>query len=740
MKNKNYFKALFTNAVFYAGFVLGFILITAYIVCYEYGIIKWFAASSADIVAFVDVLIALALAIFVLAGFRKLKTETVTFSEALVGFLLALVLGGIYLIIFVENHVVSSALTTVIALAIASVVMVLRAKYFDHKYDVLPSNVNVKSYYKAFFKTYGVVAIIFAVATCATMVIIELSNVVGYILAGGSIKVAVSIALVCAFVLFLILFFTRLRTKEMGIVDVLTFAIIGVVLGIIPVAFMVAPVYIVLVVVAEAVIFALGVVLTILIIKNTHVYTDEENKELENAQTGVASYLKALIDKTNIIVAIGVSAIISAFVTFIEGINILSVLMSVLKLEGEFVIAVGVVVVAVLFVLFVLADVNDYRITEVDSALNVWNVTFVTLTILHFALFGGGIDLHFAFAFGGLVLGLILFFVRSRFVHYGEVVFKTAEPCACVEPVVEVVATEETTNDAEEVTEEAVEEVATVPTKLKRINVKKIFENYVRTGDNQLKENYSAIKNAFYSYGVHSRLTKTRENFSKKGASMSKVKPEKALHLQAKLQVRGKFVKLYINVDPTTLDAKYFRHKDVSSKSPDQATLLKIRSKLTLKRALELIDMLAEKEGFTKKKKFEPVDYTKVYTDENLSYMEKLGFDYIVKNSVTLYEVKGYNPEFADKVVKTLIVDKPDRYIYDEVSLDAICDNFAEGEVADLEAMRAKGLIKINANKVTVVASPKLSKKLTIVASEIEPNAIMMVAIAGGEVTQLVEA
>ena len=159
-----------------------------------------------------------------------------------------------------------------------------------------------------------------------------------------------------------------------------------------------------------------------------------------------------------------------------------------------------------------------------------------------------------------------------------------------------------------------------------------------------------------------------------------------------------------------------------------------------MKRALELIDMLAEKEGFTKKKKFEPVDYTKVYTDENLSYMEKLGFDYIVKNSVTLYEVKGYNPEFADKVVKTLIVDKPDRYIYDEVSLDAICDNFAEGEVADLEAMRAKGLIKINANKVTVVASPKLSKKLTIVASEIEPNAIMMVAIAGGEVTQLVEA
>ena len=54
--------------------------------------------------------------------------------------------------------------------------------------------------------------------------------------------------------------------------------------------------------------------------------------------------------------------------------------------------------------------------------------------------------------------------------------------------------------------------------------------------------------------------------------------------------------------------------------------------------------------------------------------------------------------------------------------------------------MRAKGLIKINANKVTVVPSATLSKKLIVVANEIDDYAIMMVAIAGGEVTQLVEA
>ena len=149
--------------------------------------------------------------------------------------------------------------------------------------------------------------------------------------------------------------------------------------------------------------------------------------------------------------------------------------------------------------------------------------------------------------------------------------------------------------------------------------------------------------------------------------------------------------------------------------------------------------MLAVQEGYTKKKKFEPVDYVSQYTDENLTYMEKLGFDYMIKDSVTLDEVKCYNDEFAKKVVKTEIIAKPERYIYDEITLDAICDNFADGEVADLEAMRVKGLIKINSNCVTVKASEKLSKKLTVKANVIETNAIAMIAIAGGEATQLIE-
>ena len=753
MGNKKYLKALFTNPNFYAGLVFGLLVITAYAVCSAYGYIDKFVGNSVLAAVVVDILFALTLIAFYYVGFKKLKSKTVSFSEAFVGFLIANAIGGIYLIIAVKSHVVTSVLLTILAIVSSVIVVLKRSKYYDHKYDVIDSNATLKTYYQAFFKSYGVVSILLAIAACASMILIEKADIVGHVLHSNSLKLVAIIALVGLFVLFGILYVNRLHSKEIAIVDVALFMAIGAVVGLIPVVFMVGKIFKVVAIILLLVALLVVGVLSYGLVKNTHVYTAEEDSAISDGKSCIVAYIKALNKESNIIILTAVSLTIVAMLVFISGIGIKSMLLNVLKMEDATILIIMAFSAIVLGALFVLSDIKDKRITAIDSALFVWTATFTLalLLALIFNLKGAGVVIYALLA--GFVIGVGLVIGRSVFIKHVEdvVIAETAveEPHKEVkeevkeEPVVEE-AVEEVKEEPK--VEEVVEELPTsefvvteAPQKLKNINVKKDFETYIRTGDDQLKANYSAIKNAFYSYGVHSRPTKTRENFSKKGNSMSKVKPEKALHLQATLQVRGKFVKLYINLDPTKLDAKYFRHKDVSAKSPDQATMVKIRSKLTLKRAIELIDMLAVQEGYTKKKKFEEVDYTTQYSDENLTYMQKLGFDYMIKDSVTLAEVMEYNDEFAKKLLKTKVIAKPERYIYDEISTDALADNFAEGEVADLEAMRVKGLIKINANSVKVVPGEKLAKKLIVVANIIDPKAVEMIAIAGGESTQLVE-
>ena len=803
-KRNNYFKALFASATFYAGLTLGVLLTLAYAVCNTYGFIDKFISNSSLLVNTVLIIFGISVLFFAIAGFTKINKKTLSFSDAFIGFLLAFISGAIYSIIKVEGNTLAKIIALSVEVLLVVAFSIARAKFFDHKYDALPSNVTFKSYYKAFFKTYGAISVIFAVVLGGAMVLIEKANVVGAILNANSLKIVAVVGGAGLLVLYSILYANRLSKKELGVIDVSLFALLGGIVGLIPVAFMVGEAFKTLALIVLAVAVVVVITLTAIVIKNTHVYTDDENKSFEKAKNGFCAYFKALAKSTNLFAVIGVSAVILSLVFFAIGIKFIhafSVATGITKFS-TILIAVGVIVV--MFALLVIADVKSVRITCIDVALAVWNLVFVGILIIRFAVSKASLDGWTIVAIVCIAVGLALFIARTRFVRYGAQAEKIAEETTpitqavvtenqpdkevesevvAVKPIEEIavaetveveeisavediviaevseeqiaveevdatseIAVAEETLQVENDTTEEVEEVKVQPnvkkvstSKRKRVVAKKTYENYIRTGDAQLKENYSAIKNAFYAYGVHSRITKTRENFSKKGVSISKENDGKALHLQAKLQVRGKFVKLYLNVDPTTIDAKYFRHEDVSNKSPDQPTLVKIRSKLTLKRSLELIDTLAEKQGFTKKKKYESVNYAELYSDKDLTYMEKLGFDYMVKDSVTLQEVMAYDDEFAKKVIKSEIIAKPERYIYDVVTLDALADNFAEGEVVDMEGMRAKGLVKINANSIKVVPSEKLSKKLIVIATEFDPKAVEMIAIAGGECTQLVE-
>ena len=201
------------------------------------------------------------------------------------------------------------------------------------------------------------------------------------------------------------------------------------------------------------------------------------------------------------------------------------------------------------------------------------------------------------------------------------------------------------------------------------------------------------------------------------------------------------------------------RQKDVSEKYPDQPTFIKVRSNLSVRNALELIDLLAIEQGFVVandkkgltvtevaeklKEKHFYTNYAELYTDDDLTYMQKAGYEHVVQKYysngvVKLEDVKHFHRDFAEKLVVSKLIDDPHRYIYDEVTLAQIEQAFDDGAIVTLETMRNVGIIKKNANFVTVKASETLSKKLILEANVIDPCAVSMIFIAGGIATRIV--
>lgn len=645
-----------------------------------------------------------------------------------------------------SEYFVLEIVTFAVLFVFAVALLLVRVKFFDEKYAnensvKLNANANLFDYTVKFVKKYLIFAVLFSAVAIVGLVFVEKANFVAELFNDRN-HAKTAFVLMLVGLLFTIFFIERIKDKDMNFVDVIVFMAlcVGVTFAVYACKMSAST----RLVAGAFAVFAIVVslLMIIILIQNTHLSTKEEVESYQKTKPGVKTYFTAFVKSVNVASVIGVSLIVAGVVATLLLTNSASAFMNLFVVHNSDSMLFSIVLAVAFAVALAFADVALHRIETMD-------VIMVSTAIV--SLVGLIVDqlvMQQKFMLGGLfftvILALSLLFIAIRIFFVKLLpVCETAKEQAVVEP--------ETVEVKEEVKEEPAQEVASEETavtveptqeeveiKQKRVNVKKSFEIYLRTGDEQLKDNYTALKNEFLSYGIHARMTKARENFSKKGLSISKADPEKNVRLQAKLLIRGKFLKLYLNVDPQSIDAKYFRIKDVSDKMPDQATYIKVRSKLSLKRALELINLLAEKEGFTKKKKFEPIDYKAEYTDENLSYMEKLGYDYMVKESVTYDEVLGYKEEWAERAIKIKTLEKADRYIYDEVSLDDLSKVYSDGDEITLESLREKELIKINCNYLTVTASKKLSKKLFVEAHEIDLKTAQMIIIAGGEVTKIV--
>lgn len=153
---------------------------------------------------------------------------------------------------------------------------------------------------------------------------------------------------------------------------------------------------------------------------------------------------------------------------------------------------------------------------------------------------------------------------------------------------------------------EPVEEVAEAPKEDLVMRVDRSFTAKLKQSDDEVKDRYGMIKNALLSYKkFKSTVSWNADRFNCGRATI------------AKMNIRGKTLCVYFALDPKDPAFKQtiYNQKDMSEQKAYAQTpfMMKIKSDLAAKRAVRLVETLAEQNGVAKKKDFEEVDYKKTY-------------------------------------------------------------------------------------------------------------------------------
>ncbi|MBQ8719493.1 MAG: hypothetical protein IJY65_00490 [Clostridia bacterium] len=150
------------------------------------------------------------------------------------------------------------------------------------------------------------------------------------------------------------------------------------------------------------------------------------------------------------------------------------------------------------------------------------------------------------------------------------------------------------------------------------------LSRYIQSGD-ELQGFYSDIKNELLSYkGVKSRISWKCETYKKQKTILSRI------------DVKGKAIYLYLNLDPAEFENSKYFITDASGKAGGEDTplLLKVKSERGRNHALELIGIMMEKMGLVRIER-EAEDYRMPYED-NDALIERGLIKLILPQGVTL--------------------------------------------------------------------------------------------------------
>ena len=127
------------------------------------------------------------------------------------------------------------------------------------------------------------------------------------------------------------------------------------------------------------------------------------------------------------------------------------------------------------------------------------------------------------------------------------------------------------------------------------------FAQKIVKADKDLQEKYNQLKNEIMAYGASARLSVSGDTFR--------------LHRKpyVKITLVGKALKVYFALDPKDFVDSTMPIIDASDKNAyaEVPSLLKVKSNLSMKRAMELIALAFNRDGIVKKENVEEVNYIK---------------------------------------------------------------------------------------------------------------------------------
>ncbi len=741
-KIKHYAKNLLKSCDHIENFVIAFIFTLFVYVVDKFNLIKSLDSVNKIFNGVITSSLSIGIILLITVAIYGVKGKNLTLTDSFIEIGLFGFLFSIFYVIIGESGYLGLKIAVIILLlALVFVLFIIRSNNFveikDNSSEKNVNNSNVSVYFKTFIKRHWVTVLVAGIVGILSTVWLEEANIYLKIHFNKNALEFLILTVALLALGLIVLVKDRVIIKKCNLVDATAFILLFADLTLFVEAITAH-------VNSQKLAFNIAVIGLIVVLwifgllsYNTHFDSDKKVKDYSTVKPSFYKYFRRVFDNHNLGVVFAVCSFAIAGISFLESTNIIATFMSTVEIEDYVFIALILGIVG-LFFFIISYELPSKKVVLIDTLLlSLFIISAICFIVTAVAL-NTIKDLKVLLFFAPLVVCSCFITVRIFMVKEFDIEENDVQT-----PFNETVATEDAIGE------------------IKSVGVRKSYELHLRTLGAELKTAYSTIRNALETYKIKSRITKSCENFSRTGLTQSKVKDGKNIRLQVKLKITSKFIKAFINLDPEKLISLGYKVKDVSTKYQDQPTYIKIRSKRSVKVALELIDMLAVQEGFVKenkdrgvtvedairklKDKHVNVDYVSEYNDNGLTYMQKIGYEHVVQKYydanekvVYLKDVKTLHKDFKEKLVISKLIKDPHRYVYDEVTLEDLEKAFEDGAIINLESMRTLGLVKRNANFVTVKASEKLSKKFTVESNVIEPNAVAMIFIAGGTATRIV--
>lgn len=122
-------------------------------------------------------------------------------------------------------------------------------------------------------------------------------------------------------------------------------------------------------------------------------------------------------------------------------------------------------------------------------------------------------------------------------------------------------------------------------------------------------------------------------------------------------------------------------------------------------------------------------------TEEEIEIVSEL-----IRETITIEEAhEAITDEMASHFIEIERVESEEPKRYSKkgiINIDTLSENFASGDVVDLDTLKAKGLISNGTDYVKVLARGHLDKHLTVEAQDFSVDAVKMIILTGGKVIE----